>query len=228
MRKFIFINVISVGILLVGCIKKNQIVVDHNLNDCIYFEKERFLVLSLADTMIYGQWIKKQIGDTLRDDIRLGRGNIINTKKFPTHFVHYEKIERDIMAYKNNDTIFLLIYIIPSLVKTIILEKNAFYCYEIFQGYHSPSSYDETYRSETFLKIQMSKSELKFKYNRFEIGDTIYGYVNYTTQPYNKDRMHNIVENFKGAFKTIILCKDTFDKIEPFAFVREETKSKNE
>ena len=218
MKKNILVIFINLA-LLFSCTKKNKIVFDSRLYDSIYFEKETYHVLVWADTLTYGKWIKKRIGDTLRNDIRIGKGNILNITKTPPNFTYSEKVEQFIMAYKSNDTVYLIIYVIPALIKTNIL-KDEFYAYEIVQGDHSPSAYDETYRSETFLKIRMAKSDLKFKYNRFEVGDTIYAYLDYTTKPYRQDGTDGIVENFKGAFKTIILHKDTFDKIEPYSFLR--------
>jgi hypothetical protein len=222
MKDFTIVYIVFT-LLITGCAKKEEIEFDNDLFDSIFLLEPSRHVIELSDTTLFGQMAIERLGDTLVEDFRIGRGLILNSYISSRRFDTLDMIQTRIMAYRDNDTIFFLIYGIvgPGLVKTIITNDKYLEAYMVFQSYHNPSPYDETYKSGTYLIVDMEKSVLKIKNKKLSIGDTIMGYIDYMSKEYTEYFTKRRL-GYNGFFKTVILSKGTFDGIEPYSIFRME------
>jgi hypothetical protein len=151
-------------------------------------------------------WIKYKPGDTI---VWEDRSKIIETN-FPNidHEKTYDYL--GFLAYKSNDTVFLLL---ETTIRSLNVEiSNNQYTASEFIFSHSSKRFGKGKNASSTITIPIRKSRIILKNKNLNVGDRIFALVYFETEDFLDYGIPN-TNFFKGSFTTVIQSKEFMYKL---------------
>lgn len=195
------------AITIIGCNKsKRSFIVEYDPTiESPVFDKSYLSHIYEEKDSVRHDWRNSNLGDTI---IWEDRSKIIETN-FPNidHEKKYDYL--GFLAYKSNDTVFLLLETTIGSLNVVI--SDDYYTASEFIFSHSAKRFGKGKSASSTITIPIRKSKMVFKNKSLNVGDRIYALVYFETEEFLDYGILN-TNFFRGAFTTVIQSKEVIYK----------------